>query len=376
MKASHALYRERRRFDGLDGVRAIAIIAVIWHHAPHPIILPMMTRGFFGVDLFFVLSGFLISTLLIREKARFGRISLKDFWMRRALRLMPAYYALLFSLLVVYSVFKPGDPDTAALQSGFPAYALYLSNWLHPGAPNLDPTWSLATEEQFYLVWPTVEAFAAPAVLAGAWAALFVVNQLINFGVLDPAIAALFGIAGNEYPEILQTTFTPILLGVGLAHLLHREKSFLRIMTLAGFRFAPAIYALALLLLLNIPAADISGPLRLFFHVAATLFIASLIARPDSAVTRVLNSKPVAFVGAVSYGMYLYHLWCLHAARVFAAKLGLPEFPIVFLVGATLTVVVAAASYLIFEKRFLELRRKFRKSERASPAPVAASQAP
>ena len=87
----HADYLARKYFVGLDGIRALAIIAVVWHHVWQPqITLPILKRGFVGVDLFFVLSGFLISTLLIREKAKYGRISLKNFWMRRILRLVPA----------------------------------------------------------------------------------------------------------------------------------------------------------------------------------------------------------------------------------------------------------------------------------------------
>ena len=148
---------------------------------------------------------------------------------------------MLFTLLAAYLVFKPGEAETYLLLDGFGYYALYLTNWVDPGATNLSITWSLATEEQFYMIWPLFEAFATPLVMAAFWVVAVVVNQLINFGVLDPAILAIFGVEPEHHPEILESTFTPILLGVALAHLLNRAKSFDILQKIAGF-FACADY--------------------------------------------------------------------------------------------------------------------------------------
>lgn len=360
MTETYDQYRSRKYFPGLDGLRAIAIVAVVWHHSARPDFLPMFARGFAGVDLFFVLSGFLIATLLVREKDRNGRISLRDFWARRFLRLMPAYYLLLFGMLGAYLLLQPDDPDTAKLVNGFHIYALYLSNWFHPGANNLGITWSLATEEQFYLVWPLVEAFFAPFLAAGFWVVALIVNQLINFGVLDPAIDAVFGPGGSQ-SEIMEATFTPILLGVGLAHVLHRSKGFGAARRIAGFRHAPFVFATLLLALFNVPASDISGLFRLTMHVLMTLWIASIVLAPASALTSLLELRPVAFIGGVSYGMYLYHMWCVHIARTLIEKTGLSQLWLQFPLALAGTVVVAAASYYLYEKRFLDLRKRFRK---------------
>ncbi len=352
-------YHARKRFPGLDGLRAVAILGVVWHHSVKPDFLPIFTRGFTGVDLFFVLSGFLITTLLIREKIKHGKISLRNFWARRFLRLMPAYYGLLLAMLGAYLIFKPNDPDTARLVEGFPIYALYLSNWWHPDANNLGITWSLATEEQFYLIWPLIEAFAAPIVATGFWIVALVINQLINFGLLDPAIEAAFGTAEDK--EILDATFTPILLGVGLAHCLSKKRSFDIANKIAGFRHAPIIFAGLLFVLMNIPASDISGMFRLTMHVLMTLWIASIILAPSSTMTRGLEWRPVAFIGAISYGMYLYHMWCVHIAGAITAKLGLPQLWFHFPIALGGTIVVSAASFYFYEKRFLDWRTKFRR---------------
>lgn len=366
MSDYRAQYLNRRHFQGLDGIRCVAILAVLWHHSSPPTPLPIFSRGFFGVDLFFVLSGFLISTLLLREKAAHGRISLKDFWMRRALRLIPAYYLVLFTLLAAYSILKPGSEETASLVAGFPAYALYFSNWVDPHFPNLGPTWSLATEEQFYLVWPLFEAFATPIVSALAIAVGVVINQLINFGLLDSAIEATIGWTPAEHPEILQTTFTPILLGVGLAHALNRQSTHDVVRRIVGFRYAGLIYAAILIALLNIPAPDISGVLRLSLHLSATLFIGSIILAPTGSLTKALEWKPVAFIGAISYGMYLYHMFGLHAASVALQKIGVDASLMKFFAGSAITIAVSAASYIFIEKKFLDLRRKFRPAQTIS----------
>lgn len=361
MQPDYQSYRSRKHFAGLDGLRALAIVAVVWHHSAHPDFLPMFARGFAGVDLFFVLSGFLITTLLVREKERNGRVSLRNFWARRFLRLMPAYYLLLFGMLGAYLVFKPDDPDTARLAEGMPIYALYLSNWFHPGANNLGITWSLATEEQFYLVWPLIEAFFAPIAAAAFWVVALIINQLINFGVLDPAINATFGEGAADGKEILEATFTPILLGVGLAHVLHREKGYAIAQRVAGFKYAPYAFAAALLILFNIPTPDISGAFRAAMHLLMTGWIASILLTPASRITSFLDWRPVAFVGAVSYGMYLYHMWCVHIAKTLLGKLGLPNLWLEFPLALAGTIVVSAASFYLYEKRFLDVRKRFRK---------------
>ncbi|WP_425407926.1 acyltransferase family protein [Hyphococcus sp.] len=370
MKQDFHAFQQQKYFAGLDGLRAIAIIGVVWHHSVRPDFLPMFTRGFAGVDLFFVLSGFLITTLLIREKSKHGRISLRNFWARRFLRLMPAYYGLLFAMLAAYVIFKPGDPDTARLVEGFPIYALYLSNWIQPEANNLGITWSLATEEQFYLIWPLIEALAAPVLAGGFWIAALIVNQLINFGVLDPAIDSVFGPGVSQRREILDATFTPILLGVGLAHLLARERWFRLTAQITGFRYAPFVFAGLLLVLMNIPASDISGVFRLTMHILMTAWIASIVLQPGSAITATLEWRPIVFIGAVSYGMYLYHMWCVHIARVIIEKTGLAPLWFEFPLALAGTVVVAGLSFYFYEKPFLSLRSKFRKPKGSPKGPT------
>jgi peptidoglycan/LPS O-acetylase OafA/YrhL len=144
----------------LDGVRGIAVVGVLFFHAGH------LSGGFLGVDLFFTLSGFLITSLLIAEWREHGTVRLSAFWARRARRLLPALFIVL-TLAALYGALLAGDTELGRLRGDAFASLFYVSNWWQighrqsywdiftAGSP-LAHMWSLAIEEQFYLVWPIV----------------------------------------------------------------------------------------------------------------------------------------------------------------------------------------------------------------------------
>src|SRR5690349_21349742 len=142
----------------LDGIRAIAIVSVLLFHYVfrNHLILP---HGLLGVDAFFVLSGFLITALLLREHGSKRRISLRNFYARRALRLLPLLACVLIVAVVVNLAFPPGYPGRPQ-RPGIVAAAFYYANWYtmrhNTGLGFLGVTWSLSIEEQFYLVWPVL----------------------------------------------------------------------------------------------------------------------------------------------------------------------------------------------------------------------------
>ena len=153
--------RTKQRAPGLDGVRALAVLAVMAFHEG----IPGALGGYLGVNIFFVLSGYLITDLLVAQRSRRGRMDLRGFWTRRARRLLPALAVLLVTVTAAVAVIEPGQ--LGALRPALGAAATYSSNWyqaLHhvsyfatfgPPAP-LQHLWSLAIEEQFYLVWPLI----------------------------------------------------------------------------------------------------------------------------------------------------------------------------------------------------------------------------
>jgi len=149
---------------GLDGIRAVAVMAVLFYHANAPWAL----GGFLGVETFFVLSGFLITSLLLTEWQSTGSLSLKNFWLRRARRLLPAVW-LLLAVLPVLAGFFARDA-LPRWKEDIPAALFYITNWVYivrevpyfeafGRPPLLQQLWSLAVEEQFYVLWPSFCSF-------------------------------------------------------------------------------------------------------------------------------------------------------------------------------------------------------------------------
>ena len=154
-------FKQQRFFGSLNGLRFIAIVAVLWHHiAATSFSITLAYRGTEGVTLFFAISGFLITTLLLREKSRNRDIDMKKFFMRRTLRIFPLYY----TMLAVYAVLVFFTAEPVRFENffaNFLSFATYTSNFFMVdavvGGTMFAFAWSLATEEQFYLIWPWIE---------------------------------------------------------------------------------------------------------------------------------------------------------------------------------------------------------------------------
>ena len=348
-----------RYFASLDGIRCFCILAVLEHHTTdfHSI-LPMTTRGFLGVDMFFVLSGFLICNLLLQEKQVHGGISLRKFYARRTLRIFPIYYGLLLALCLVYGVVAQDANTGPQFFALLPFYLTYTSNWIVPQAANLALAWSLAAEEQFYVVWPTVEKLLKEKALLVVLAAFIALNQLVNFQIITPWLSEI----GLPYEElaILQATFTPICLGILLAHALRARRVFRYVWRVLGSPRSPALTAGLLILAINVPTEGVEGWPRLLVHVLMAVFLASCVVREQHCLKRLLTIALLKRIGMISYGVYLYHMWVLHIVRTGVERLSLPAFPgHEFLLVTLLTIGVADVSFRFYETPILKLRHRF-----------------
>lgn len=341
------------RMPGLDGIRALSVVAVVWHHS-HPgyVSLPLSQNGFLGVDVFFVLSGFLITTLLLDELNTSGTISLRSFYIRRSLRIFPLYYLVLVLLYFYFIRSGSAASNAAEFMHELPWHVSYTSNWVQMKSL-MAITWSLSAEEQFYLVWPPL------LLLFGArslWLliAFLIVNQAVNFGTLD-AILETAGIPFKSL-SILQITFTPILLGVLLGFVLKINAVVRLVSHLPKWTiwFSCAVS----LALANIPG-DLRGWPRLAFHLVITSIIAMVVLRPESRLVRALEWRPLVYIGAVSYGVYLLHKLVLHVVSrsLNAASIDAPT-PL-FVLTLLGTVGLASVSYRYFEVPILSLKARF-----------------
>jgi peptidoglycan/LPS O-acetylase OafA/YrhL len=347
-RTAHEIYLGTKTFGSLDGLRAASIIAVLWHHSardtgPRSI---LVGRGFLGVDLFFVISGFLIVTLLLRERRRTGTVSLSRFYARRFLRIFPPYYLML--LVVAAAAFLGGGNTSAGMRHDLPFAIFYLSN-LVPMSSLLAITWSLSTEEQFYLVVPALEKYARrqlPLLLPLA----YVVVSLPPFGFFP----------GLNLPGFFrQTTFGPILLGVMLAHALDHPIGFALLRRVLGHRLAPLMAAALLLALCAYPREDLSGWPRLAIHAAMTALLCASVIREDHLLRPVLGVWPIRRIGVVSYGMYLFHMLVRHVIDKAAQRVGGCSEGLFFVALLLLTWAVAETSFRLYESRFLALKSRF-----------------
>ena len=193
---------------------------VLWHHSP-PLtqdVLTLFGRGFFGVNFFFILSGFLITTLLLREADRTGRISLKGFYLRRALRSLSVYFFVV-TCVGAYFIFAKGRSEFLEI---WPYYYLFLSSYLLEHIPLLSITWSLAVEEQYYLIWPLVLILVPRRFLWLVCVGIIVVNVAgaVEFYETRKIIMGPINI------YLPNRAFTPIVLGSLVAIILHNRYGF------------------------------------------------------------------------------------------------------------------------------------------------------
>ena len=371
-----ARFRRVKFFSCLDGLRAISILAVIWHHTAAmavPEQFALLHHGNRGVMLFFVISAFLISTLLLRAKEQ-QSLNVPRFWARRALRIMPLFYAVLaLYVLVVFFV----ERDGAARQTFFanlPAFATFTSNWfveLDNARVIFYFAWSLAAEEQFYLCWPWIERSCSKA-----WPVVVAVGALI----ISQAAGFIFAAKYHDAfaLKVLASIPAAILLGVMLAHALHAWRGFAWIWTFAGRRGAALLAAALTLLALSVePVFGFFG--ELVTALAMTLLVATCVVREDNALAPVLRVRVVAWIGTISYGIYLFHMLSVGVVRRALAGSELASPYVEFVGGAIVSIGVASVSYLTFERFFLRLKDRWfgetRSPQSARAAPPTAGTA-
>ena len=366
---------------GLDGMRAVAVVAVMVYHAN----TAWLPGGFLGVEMFFVISGYLITLLLVAERERTYRISLRDFWVRRARRLLPAVTTMM-ALVVVWTAAFERDA-LGQLRGDVVAGTFYVSNWYqiwtglgYTSSGDFAPLrhlWSLAVEEQFYLVWPLIMALLLAR--SGTRRVAGVARWLFLAAVAVTVVVALLFYGG----PISEPNITPdAYWWIGDRPISKVDTLYLSTITRAGGLLLGAAFALVWR-----PYAVARGPLRtkgrwfdalalaglgifawmcwnvylaspagadpflfqggLFVCGIATLMVIAGVTHRGGITDRVLGNSAMRWVGTRSYGLYLYH-WPIY--QIIRGVAGRPLTLREFVVAMTITVALTELSFRLIER--------------------------
>ncbi len=345
----------------LDGMRGIAILAVMAFHTQ----FPLFQGGFIGVDVFFVLSGFLITTLLVREYDKSNAVSLKNFYMRRVLRLAPAFLFFLFVVVIVSFIFLERSPFYNNLIDAFIAL-FYVANWAH--ALNIHPpvilshTWTLSIEEQFYILWPITFIFLFKSLKSRGHVALIVLSAALLSWILRVYLLSSGSTITRVYAG-LDTRADTLLIGCFLGIVLSSDllgEGVKRRLTFVLRYIAPLS---ALLLIRFFFKLNWMNPHIYYTNFFAVIILVGIIIL-DISISResmlrvILSLKPLVWIGGISYGVYLWHypIYSVMLSRGFSKAS-------VLVFGTLSAFAVASVSYYCLERPFLRLKRRWASSK-------------
>jgi peptidoglycan/LPS O-acetylase OafA/YrhL len=341
----------RPHLPGLDGLRALAVIGVLAFHDDR------LTGGFLGVDLFFAVSGFLITTLLIDELQRTNTIDLIGFWGRRLRRLLPAVMVLLVVVVIFFRLFADTGQWIIA-RNDAPWAQFYVANWhqISSGAGYWDAfaapsafehLWSLAIEEQFYLVWPVLVIVAWRIGRARGLAAL------TSIGIVASFVAMLAIYSGGDPTRVYMGTDTrsfSLLCGAFVA--LPPVRQFITT-GIQKFRTIASGLTVVLVFVLGLMWFTVDGQSEwlfrggLFAHSIASALLAILVASSSSKFSLVFSWQPLAYIGRLSYALYLWHwpvfIFCT-SERLDVSGLALTA------IRLAITFALSIASYFLIEQ--------------------------
>ncbi|HVT91958.1 MAG TPA: acyltransferase [Bryobacteraceae bacterium] len=336
------------RIPSLDGLRAVSIFLVVLSHAvrkPGQVSGYTHHLGALGVSVFFVISGYLITALLIRERETTGRISLPHFYIRRAFRIWPALYTYVgvVAALAAFGILTVTRGEVLCASLFVWNYSPYLGSWL------LGHTWSLSVEEQFYLIWPVLLVVAGKKHGARVAAAIILCSPVIRLFTYAVAPASRGAI-----DTMLHTRADTLMFGALCALLYSKPEfqAFLRRVYTAGWQFAaiPFLFAIHPLLGQLFRGKYMLTAGWTLEGLSISLLMLWVVQRPHTRIAGFLNARPMVHLGLISYSLYLWQ-------QIFFAPSNtsfLGRFPISLLCALA----AAQLSYTLIERPFLRLRKR------------------
>lgn len=346
-------------FKGLNGIRAIAaLIVVVWHTAQfsrlfnlHHLNFQSNSMAGYAVDMFFVLSGFLITYLLLAEKEKTKTIDLKKFYLRRIFRIWPLYYlAIILTLIFLYLEIIP--PTEESLIKSLTLYLFLMANIayvLNLTLATITPLWSVGVEEQFYLIWPLIikKSKRYLLVFTGVICSYLAVKLIIYIG---------YSTNSNAYRFIGTTKIDIMAIGSIGAYLVFTKNKYLKLI------YRKDVELLAWLVLI---ISCIYKPIHVFSFIDAEVnsFVYLIIILNVSSNIKAiisLENKFFNFLGKISYGIYIYHMFVIYLISYFIKSYNIEvNYIVIFPAVLFLTIGIAKVSYHFFEAPFLKLKHNY-----------------
>lgn len=366
-------------FPGLNGLRFIAAYAVVithvellkatfgfnhsWHH---PII---QNLGGLGVYFFFVLSGFLITYLLLVEKNVTGSIHIKDFYFRRIFRIWPLYYFIFilgFFVLPHFNVIDIGYLQKSFEENYWQHFILYLimlpnlAYAMYGPVPHIGQLWSIGVEEQFYLFWPLLVKYAKKPfkILTGI--------IILFIGIKAMILLLNSHYANNEHFAALKkfaamSKFECMAIGSMAAYLLYRNKQFM--LNIIYHKLVQIFSLVIIPVLIFFTPDNIQDGIHILYSVSFAIIITNVASNQRSVIK--LNNKKIDYLGKVSYGIYMYHMMIIPVVLFFLSKWPfLKNHPMltnmaIYIIVSLITILLSILSYEYFEKFFIRLKNKY-----------------
>jgi peptidoglycan/LPS O-acetylase OafA/YrhL len=353
----------------LDALRFFAFLGVfIFHAAPRTmdfynaagypqwlssLLISIFGAGAYGVDLFFALSAYLITSLLLRERVATGALDLRGFYLRRILRIWPLYLAFV-AFAAIFAALFPGQHLPMRYVVG---YTLLAGNWIYAvyGLPAsfATPLWTVSIEEQFYLAWPLALRKASVRIMA-----------IIAVGILVVANAWRVWLAISAAPVewIEYNTFTrldPIAFGILLALFGHKLPQFTRLQRVALLCGGAATWVAVFAFTVTGNAITVTTWRMALGHPIMALASVAVLLSVLGSQNRLLRNATLLYLGKISYGLYVLHEFA-HFCAIRLVHASTPGMVVAqSIVGLALTIVLAAASYRWLESPFLRLKERF-----------------
>jgi peptidoglycan/LPS O-acetylase OafA/YrhL len=363
-------------FPNLDGLRFIAFISVFFHHTILPeyfdktmssgvykFIFAQKINGALGVNLFFVLSGFLITYLLINEKEKFSKIHILNFYTRRVLRIWPLYFLIVIIGFFIFPIVKKMMGASVHETATLPFYILFISNFqiIQKGFPDsvmLGVLWSVGIEEQYYIIWPLLLSFISKKYLPKIL--LLLIACTLVFRYMHSA----------NYLVVYLNTFSVLsdmMIGGLAAYLIFYSQGFKNFISRLSKKAIISIYIVGATLIIFNYKIFTTGISITFERLAYSLFFAFIILEQNFAehsFYKISNNKFLSKWGAYTYGLYCLHFPAIIISHIFSENIlklhnQLALMAIDYRLGIGLAMLMAYLSYKFYETPFLKLKNRF-----------------